>query len=59
MVWFLVMLLVINVLTYGVVTWVYFRDKHRVDPPKPDRGRAVPSPFDLPDEDHRELRRAA
>lgn len=34
--WLLVGAVVINIVIYVGVTWVYFVDKHRVDPPKQD-----------------------
>jgi hypothetical protein len=64
MIAFLAAAVAVNALLYGVVTWVYFRDKHRVDPPKPDAyaPRFVGSPFSeepISDTERRELDRAA
>jgi hypothetical protein len=54
---FLAAALLVNLVTYGGMTWVYLADKHRVDPPKPE-GHAMPvARQDRPA--HRELSEAA
>lgn len=50
--WFLGMVLFINALTYGGVSMLYFRDKHRVLPPKRAAVElARVSPFSIGTED--------
>ena len=55
LVWFIVIAIVVNVVIYGGMTWAYFRDKHRVDPPKAATTPSVAAH----DEASAELHRAA
>lgn len=34
MILFMLMAVFVNVLTYAGIAWIYFNDKHRIDPPK-------------------------
>lgn len=58
---FLVGALVMNLVVYGGVTWVYFADKHRMDPPRRDESRApgLPAAATEQSESSKRLSRAA